>query len=504
MPEIEVNASESEAEDGLVRIAHAREISRSQLKSSGTSREDGVEIVLQAKPRDINSTETLRPVRPREINADSHPTNEHQPDVDTIRVVGPKGLALASWGPDAERAAAIRASGTLRPEETNFGGGTAYWDEYFGRREEFTTEFSPEWYCSADALVARGLVPKPLNHPVGRALVVGCGISFAGEVLITQGYSQITLLDISPVAIAELRKRYAEKKEFDFIVGDMCALPLDAASIDLILDKAALDTLLCAGGGHRQAIRALREAGRVLRPGGTLLVVSHSSRVDLLRASSLPWEVTEEVIGSDSDDGSAESRSANGAPAGAVGAGGAAAATAKADLARCLASLHARLPSPAMQRALMQRARAAMAAAGEDPAGRAAARERRLEFAEWVGQLCAEHAPDSSPGLRSALARSLPEGAAAAAAAAEAAAGVSGATEAEREAPGSRAGEATAHVHRCTLAVEDPELSRAVGQLAGVMEDMLSDDFGGGGGLGAESLRALLGSLAGDDAPAGR
>ena len=60
------------------------------------------------------------------------------------------------------------------------------------------------------------------------------------------GYAHITLLDISPVAVAALRARHAGDGAFDVVVGDMCALPLPDQAVDLVLDKAALDTLLCA------------------------------------------------------------------------------------------------------------------------------------------------------------------------------------------------------------------------------------------------------------------
>ncbi|HYI38045.1 MAG TPA: methyltransferase domain-containing protein [Thermoleophilaceae bacterium] len=108
----------------------------------------------------------------------------------------------------------------------------------------------------------RGLAPAPGR----RVLDAGCG---RGEVLLAcaRAGADVAGLDYSEAAVEITKEVLAEVPDADVRRGDVTALPWANASFDAVLFGDVIEHL-----DPDQAVAAIREFRRVLRPGGTLLV----------------------------------------------------------------------------------------------------------------------------------------------------------------------------------------------------------------------------------------
>lgn len=148
----------------------------------------------------------------------------------------------------------LRLARLLRDRDTDsqafFASAAAQWsklrDEYYG--EQFTTA----------ALL--GLLPG--NWTVAD---LGCGTAEVSEQLAPH-VGRIIAVDNSPAMLKAARQRTAKLTNVELRQGDIAALPLEAASCDAALLLLVLSYL-------PQPLPALREAVRVLKPGGRLVVV---------------------------------------------------------------------------------------------------------------------------------------------------------------------------------------------------------------------------------------
>ncbi len=127
-------------------------------------------------------------------------------------------------------------------------------DEVAGQMEN---HYSPgrTWEATAHGLL--GLLS------LGEVLDVGSGDGVIARLLAPRA-SHITCLDQSPVVIQAARARLSTQANVSFDVGDMHRLPYPDASFDQVL-------LLHVLTYSREPAQALREAARVLRPGGLLM-----------------------------------------------------------------------------------------------------------------------------------------------------------------------------------------------------------------------------------------
>jgi SAM-dependent methyltransferase len=99
-----------------------------------------------------------------------------------------------------------------------------------------------------------------------RVLDLGCGAGNNLWFLARAGFS-CSGIDISLAAVDFARERLRrEGLDARLEVGSFTSLPFCSAEFDIVLDRGGLASVDFA-----TASRALREAGRVLRPGGTLL-----------------------------------------------------------------------------------------------------------------------------------------------------------------------------------------------------------------------------------------
>lgn len=118
--------------------------------------------------------------------------------------------------------------------------------------------------CGQDGRWKRRLVGMAGPLECRRVLDLACG---TGDIalLASAAGADVTALDITPAMIALARmKAHARGVPARFLVGDMTALPLPDACVDLVTTGYGLRNVPDLDG-------ALREIHRVLKPGGQLL-----------------------------------------------------------------------------------------------------------------------------------------------------------------------------------------------------------------------------------------
>ena len=72
-----------------------------------------------------------------------------------------------------------------------------------------------------------------------RILIPGCGNGYEAEYLLQQGFDNVTVIDIAPLAVAQMQKRFANYQGINIISGDFFELK---AEYDLIVEQ----TFFCA------------------------------------------------------------------------------------------------------------------------------------------------------------------------------------------------------------------------------------------------------------------
>ncbi|ACO62602.1 predicted protein, partial [Micromonas commoda] len=177
-------------------------------------------------------------------------------------------------------------------------GSKAYWDERF---EEGCTvgassergEVNNEWYAGYDELEPIIERFTRRNH---RVLILGCGTSTLGEELAVRGFSRVEAVDYSENAILRMRE-VQEQRLVDYRIMDVTKMTYPDRSVDCVIDKATLDTMkqlddddddddlenfdpgatkrAPARDPESHAARMLREACRVLKPGGHYVCVTY-------------------------------------------------------------------------------------------------------------------------------------------------------------------------------------------------------------------------------------
>jgi O-antigen biosynthesis protein len=110
------------------------------------------------------------------------------------------------------------------------------------------------------------------SFAAGKAVIdAACGEGY-GTALLARHAASATGIDVSAEAVAAARRRYGAMPNLKYLEGRCEALPVAAASADLLLSFETLE--------HLESPRALiAEARRVLRPGGLFMVSTPNKRI---------------------------------------------------------------------------------------------------------------------------------------------------------------------------------------------------------------------------------
>lgn len=164
----------------------------------------------------------------------------------------------------------------------------SYWDEaYTGHKYGEVHEWYGGWADLDTNNNTLSSLLRPLIAPSSRIMMLGCGNSNMSVDMYREGYHSTVNIDWSEAVIDRMRSMYANLDGLEWHAMDATAMNLSAGSFDTVIEKGLLDALF-AGTGH-QAPSVLREVHRVLRPGGTFFIISHSET----RAADLLAKVSE-------------------------------------------------------------------------------------------------------------------------------------------------------------------------------------------------------------------
>ncbi len=138
--------------------------------------------------------------------------------------------------------------------------------------EELSTEFWNTRYLENNIGWDLGGVSPALKYWMdelkdtsNKILIPGAGNAYEVDYLIQRGFQDITVVDIAPQLISELKKRFDKLKQVTIILGDFFEL---TGSFDIILEQ----TFFCALAPSLRSAYVIKMAS-LLTPNGRLLGV---------------------------------------------------------------------------------------------------------------------------------------------------------------------------------------------------------------------------------------
>jgi SAM-dependent methyltransferase len=141
-----------------------------------------------------------------------------------------------------------------------------HWETVY--RTKRPTEVS--WYQPA-ATRSLELISRAVPDASSRIIDVGGGASTLVDGLLSAGYSNLSVLDVSVTALAEARNRLRDAaSRVKWVVADILSAELPEAAFDLWHDRAVFHFLTDAA--DRSAYIA--QVRRAVRPGGYVLVAT--------------------------------------------------------------------------------------------------------------------------------------------------------------------------------------------------------------------------------------
>jgi SAM-dependent methyltransferase len=115
------------------------------------------------------------------------------------------------------------------------------------------------------------LIIEAAPSPAARIIDVGGGASTLADDLLGRGYRALTVLDLSPAALAAARARLGDRAAaVTWLAGDVTTAPLPEAGYDVWHDRAVFHFLTDPEARRRYVAQALR----AVVPGGHVIVAT--------------------------------------------------------------------------------------------------------------------------------------------------------------------------------------------------------------------------------------
>ena len=171
-------------------------------------------------------------------------------------------------------------------------GDPLYWDKRYKEQEGVMFDWL-ENYESIKPLI------EELVNKDGRVLVPGCGNAMFSEDMYDDGYENIDNCDISSIVIEQMKARNKNRTKMRYDVMDMKGMSYPSNYYDLVIDKGAIDTLLCGACPFYDAAFMTKEVQRVLKPNGYYMVISYGTpenRVLHFKRPHLSFEIQQYTI----------------------------------------------------------------------------------------------------------------------------------------------------------------------------------------------------------------
>ena len=142
--------------------------------------------------------------------------------------------------------------------------------------------------------VAGVVVRRAALRPGERVLDLGCGTGNAALLAAAQG-ARVTGVDPAPRLLEVARTRAAsEGREVEFLPGDAASIPLDDATVDVVLSVFAVIFAPDAGAAAEEMARVLASGGRIVLsawiPGGAMSEMNGLAAETVRRAVGAPPE----------------------------------------------------------------------------------------------------------------------------------------------------------------------------------------------------------------------
>lgn len=136
-------------------------------------------------------------------------------------------------------------------------GSKQYFDEIAGEWDSIRQDLFPE-SVRVKAIAAAKV------HAGQIAADLGAGSGFITEELLKHGV-RVVAVDQSPAMLETMKKKFRENQFIEYRVGEAESLPLEGASVDYVFANMYLHHV-------EVPLEAIREAGRILKPGGRLVI----------------------------------------------------------------------------------------------------------------------------------------------------------------------------------------------------------------------------------------
>jgi ubiquinone/menaquinone biosynthesis C-methylase UbiE len=171
-----------------------------------------------------------------------------------------------------------------------------HWDVFYDKAGMRDGKFN--WL--ADYVHLRHVVTPWLKSKADCILEIGCGNSDLAPGLHADGYVNITATDFSSTCIKNMR---AQHPEVQWAVADARSMTMfEDSSFDVVIEKGCLDAVAAREDGlsSKASNETVKDVHRVLRPGGTFVLMSfsteHSKDVRWPRAKRWELVASHEVI----------------------------------------------------------------------------------------------------------------------------------------------------------------------------------------------------------------